>query len=98
MNIQDFTTLKTWLRAGVSLAEAERVDRIGLVDNVRFSERVLDWYRFIHEWSAPRLSSPAQDRLFERRGSVAVWRRINRVRALCNKHFGTEWGMFSIYN
>lgn len=91
MNCKDRQHLNYWLNAGLSLNEVEKVDRVGLVGNVRFSERARDWFRFFHTWGAQRFAGIAgqkHDRAYAALGSEGYKRRIQRVNRLLNKITG----------
>lgn len=85
MNIKDTLILQQWLRSGASLADVERAQRIGLVGNVRFTERAVRAYRLLWTWGAARFSSAEQDRYCGKCGYPALQRRIARARAIIEK-------------
>lgn len=85
MTPRDQQHLAYWLGTGCSLAEVEAVDKIGIVGNVRFSERARDWFRLIWTWSAPRFEGLAgfkHDRAYAKLGRERYNRRIQRIKQL----------------
>jgi hypothetical protein len=82
LSIKDRMVLAYWLRAGVSLSEIDSTSRIGIVENERYSSRTVDVYRIMWEWSAPRYSSRAQERYYNRCGMDALNRRIQRCQKI----------------
>ena len=90
MNSKDKQVLITWLVSKASLNEVENTARIGLVGNVRFSENAVRWYKFIWEFSCHRLSSTAQDMLYNKHGLKALHRRFNRVNRIVSKLTGVN--------
>lgn len=76
-------TLRTWLLNGCSLAEIADLPTVGLVGNKRaYSDRTKRQFQWLWTWSTVRLegaSGAAQDKLYNRRGSAALNRRIARV-------------------
>jgi hypothetical protein len=85
MNYQDKEILKMWLRTNATLTQVTSASSIGLVGNVRFSNDAVKWYKFIWEFSCHRLSSVAQDRIYNRYGLKALHRRFNRVNRIVTK-------------
>jgi hypothetical protein len=83
LSIRDKEQLARWLASRATLAEVESVSSVGLVGNVRFSERARDAYSFLWRWSAQRFAGTAgaaQDRFYALHGADALTRRIARVR------------------
>ncbi len=88
MNYQDKEVLKMWLRTNATLAQVSNTSNIGLVDNVRFSDDAVRWYKFIWEFSCHRFSSKKQDVIYNKHGLKALHRRFNRVSRIVNKLLG----------
>lgn len=86
LSMQDSRILCGWVAGRASLADVESVDPIGIVGNVRFSERARRRFRLIWEWSAFRYSSRAQDVFWNRHGRDAFYRRMARVRRMAEHH------------
>ncbi len=82
MSPKDRQVLAAWLRSRASLKEVEAIAPVGLVENERFTPTALRAFRLLWTWSAFRFSGPAgraQDRFFDRRGPLALTRRIERA-------------------
>lgn len=85
MSRKDADQLANWLASGATLQEVQSASSVGLVGNVRFTERARRAYIFLWTWSTGRFSGEAgrlQDQFQELHGIDAVIRRINRVRRL----------------
>lgn len=91
LSTTDREALRRWIVGGASLREVE-TSQIGLVGNVRYSQRVIDVFRFLWLWSAPRFSGEygaAQERVYRKGGMAALERRkakVDRIiaRLACN--------------
>lgn len=73
-------TLAQMLRSGTNIVWAERYLHEG-----RITPRTFDRFLFIANWAAARFSGVAgvrQEGFYQRFGSDAYWRRIERVRNL----------------
>lgn len=90
LSMQDTRTLCNWIAGRATLADVESVDAVGLVGNIRFSERARRRFRLIWEWSTFRYSSLAQDRFYNLHGRSAFYRRMARVRRMA-EHYGARF-------
>lgn len=91
MDARDTLRLESWLLGRASLAEVEDTDPIGLVGNIRFSEKARRAYRLIWAWSTHRFGGPAgawQERVYARHGRAFVERRIARMQQWVNRFLG----------
>lgn len=82
--IRDSATIRQWIRARATLAEIENTNPIGIVGNVRFSNRAVRQFRKLWTWSAIRFSSAEQDKIYSSRGRAFYLRRIERVSRIIN--------------
>ena len=89
LSMNDTRTLSNWIAGRATLADVESVDPIGLVGNVRFTERARRRYCLIWEWSTFRYSSFAQECFYAKHGRAAFYRRIARVRRMA-EHYGAR--------
>lgn len=83
MLMRDRIQLGYWLRGNASLADVENAGAIGLVENVRFTERARSKFRFVWAWSTERFegrAGAAQERFYKLHGMAALNRRISRVK------------------
>lgn len=89
-SMQDTRILSGWVCGGATLAEVESYDSIGLVGNVRFSERARRRYRMLWEWCTFRYSSAAQDQFWNLHGREAFYRRMERARRIA-RFYGAKF-------
>lgn len=78
---RDAAALANWLGDAVPLSAVLQADAVGMVGNIRFSERARRAYVLTWTWSAPRYAGEAgawQDRCWSRHGAAFVHRRIAR--------------------
>lgn len=93
LTLQDKQQVAHWLRGGATLAEVRSIPAVGLVGNVRFTERARDLYTHLWGWSAHRCTGfycVMQDKLFARGGLSAVDTRIARTCAQIER-IKKEW-------
>lgn len=82
MSPKDKAKLIEWLRCGLTYNEVISIERMGYVDNERFSEEVRRKWVFLWNWSAPRFSGAIgmrQDRVYDRMGKDFLNRRFARI-------------------
>lgn len=85
---KDKRAVGAWLRAGYSHNDCMRAERMGLVENERFTYRAKEVYVVLWAWSAYRFEGDAgraQDALYYRGGIEAVSRRIARCQRLIER-------------
>lgn len=78
-------TLQRWLRTNVSLHDIQQFDHVGLVGNVRFTNRCKRIYALLWTWSAPRFFSSAgewQDACHRKNGQEFINKRMARCSAI----------------
>ena len=87
MEIKDKQQLKYWLN-NASLEDVMRVERIGLVENERFTEQARRAYILLWSWSDYRFEGKAgenQERFYNKCGRNAFIRRKNRALKIIEK-------------
>lgn len=89
MNYKDTMQVTNWICGGASMAEVERVEQYGLVDNQRFTDQAVRAFRLAWTWTGINFSED-QNRFYERRGSEALDRRIERARRIVNRFVGRD--------
>lgn len=89
LSIADATCLQNWLASQATVTEVLNLHSVGLVENLRFTDRARNEFMRLWSWSAPRFGGAAgraQEAFYERHGSQALWRRYTRVQALCKAY------------
>lgn len=88
-SIQDQNALANWIGGGASLGDVLSASSIGIVGNVRFTERARRRYVAIWTWSAYRMGgiyAAKQDRFWNLHGKVAFERRMARAQTLARAY------------
>lgn len=91
MEAKDILQLSYWVHGRASLADVESVDRIGLVDNERFTEQARRAFVLYWTWSTFRHSGRAdwlQERCYRAHGMDGLKRRIARAHRLMARVLG----------
>lgn len=88
MNVHDLIQVQTWIKTYATLADVENAERVGLVENVRFSAQAKRLFTLLWYWSAPRFHGCAgqqQDRFYQKCGPAALERRIKRCQNIIQR-------------
>ena len=78
----DRVVLQAWVRSRATYRDVAHAERVGLVENERFSLQARRRYLLLWEWSAVLLSSARQDRMYAWAGAAGVSRRIARAQQI----------------
>jgi hypothetical protein len=82
LNIRDSVVLSNWLAGNATLSEVNALSSVGLVGNVRFSEKARNRYIYYWVWSTVRFSGlpgMLQEAFYKRHGLDGLNRRFARV-------------------
>ena len=82
LNMQDTIVLCGWLASNATLSDVNAVASVGLVENVRFSEKTRNRYIYYWVWSTSRFSGLAgilQEAFYKRHGIDGLNRRFARI-------------------